>query len=256
MEDYVQKVAHSNPEVADRAVSTIHSKLSAKLARIEDVLLVQSGVFCGHLLHWINERQSQAEAALLAASLKMLKLSAEKAAGRRALQEFGGIEFLSAYHRHAPTPLQDLISEVLNLLVTAVDPDSPKADSASSLSYTEYFQPRTLISDPVPTKLYTSSMPKPDLEAHPKVDEHCEYPPVLLSESDEKVLFELTVSIKFGDEEQAIGALEETRRRVIEDFPVDCLLQRGDLVRAVAGLSAKLSEKQVILVGRKVHTCP
>lgn len=257
MEDYVLKVAHSNPEVADRAVSTIHSKLTAKLVRMEDILQVQSGVFCGHLLHWINERQTQAEAALLAASLKMLKLGAESGTGRRALQEFGGIEFLSAYHRHAPAPLQDLISEVLTLLVSSVDRDSPTRSDLSSpgqSTYTDYastFEPRIAISDSGTTKLYTAKATRLDLEAHPRVDEHCEYPPVLLSESDEKVLFDLTVSVKFGDEEQAIGALEETKRRICEDFPADCLLQRGDLVKAVAGLAAKSSEKQVLLVGEK-----
>jgi len=257
MEDYIQKVAHSNPEVADRAVSTLHSKLTAKLVRMEDILQVQGGVFCGHLLHWINERQTQAEAALLGASLKMLKLGAESSAGRRALREFGGIEFLSAYHRHAPAPLQDLISEVLNLLVSAVDRDSPTRTDSSNIGqspctdYASTFEPRIAISDPGSTKLYTSTAARLDLEAHPRVDEHCEFPPVLLSESDEKVLFDLTVSVKFGDEEQAIGALEETKRRICEDFPADCLLQRGDLVKAVAGLAAKSSEKQVLLVGEK-----
>ena len=248
MEEYVVKVAHSNPEVADRAVSTIHSKLTAKLTRIEDALLIQGGVFCGHLLHWINERQTQADVSLLAASLKMLKLTAETRPGRHALAEFGGVEFLSAYHRHAPEPLRDLISETLNLLITNKDQD--EEHTVTTRSYQDYgstFEPRTALAEPSTTKLYV----KVDMEAHPKVDEHCEFPPVLLIESDEKLLFDLTVSVKFGDEEQAIGALEEIKRRVFSDFPVDCLLQRTDLVKAVTGLASKSSEKQVILVGEK-----
>jgi hypothetical protein len=76
MEDLVNKVGHRLPEVSDRAVKAIWSKVNCRLAQIEDFLQIDSGMVCGMLLHWINERQNEVEIPTLMNGLALVKLAA------------------------------------------------------------------------------------------------------------------------------------------------------------------------------------
>ena len=56
LEDLVQKLAHSLPEVRDRALRTIASKLDKELVSTTQLCDVTG--FVHLLLHWVNERQA------------------------------------------------------------------------------------------------------------------------------------------------------------------------------------------------------
>ena len=61
MEELIRKIGHKIPEVSDRAINTIHSKLQNKISSIQDFLAIQNGIIAGALLYWINERQTSAD---------------------------------------------------------------------------------------------------------------------------------------------------------------------------------------------------
>ena len=69
MDDLVQKIGHKLPEISDRAVKTIHSKLNSRLSTIDEFMSVDNGMMCGLLLHWINNRQTEVEIPVLLSGL-------------------------------------------------------------------------------------------------------------------------------------------------------------------------------------------
>ncbi len=55
IEQLVTKLAHEHPEIKDRAIATLYSKLSKDLICCDD--LTDCAGFIQLLLHWINDRQ-------------------------------------------------------------------------------------------------------------------------------------------------------------------------------------------------------
>ena len=187
MEDLVKKIGHRIGEVSDRAVRSLHSKLNTGLCNVDDVLEVENGAVAALLLHWINERQSQADVQALNAALKMLLDISKTSRGCGLLQGLQAVEFLNAYYKYVPSTLQMTVTSILNSLISP----SVQAEVQSKEDYIpinlEYLEKSKL-------------PPKPEENS----DKPCEFPPVLLCESDEKLLFDATVTLKFGSSEEIL----------------------------------------------------
>ena len=66
--------------------------------------------------------------------------------------------------------------------------------------------------------------------------EPCEIPFVTLTEDDEKKLFDLGVSLKFGDFRNVMLAVHTLLDTVLDDYPIEVLLQRSDILKALLDL--------------------
>ena len=66
--------------------------------------------------------------------------------------------------------------------------------------------------------------------------EPCELPFMQLSEEDEKRLFDLSVQLKFGDFRTVMVAVHQLIDSVIQDYPIEVLLQRTDILKALLDL--------------------
>ena len=66
--------------------------------------------------------------------------------------------------------------------------------------------------------------------------EPCELPFVWLTEDDEKKLFDLSVQLKFGDFRTVMIAIHTLLDTVIQDFPIEVLLQRSDIFKSLLDL--------------------
>jgi hypothetical protein len=65
--------------------------------------------------------------------------------------------------------------------------------------------------------------------------EPCELPFVHLSEQDEKRIFDISVQLKFGDFRTVLQASQQLES-ILQDFPVEVLLQRTDIIKALLDL--------------------
>jgi len=65
--------------------------------------------------------------------------------------------------------------------------------------------------------------------------EPCELPFVHLSEQDEKRIFDVSVQLKFGDFRTVLQACLQFES-ILQDFPVEVLLQRTDIIKALLDL--------------------
>ena len=61
-------------------------------------------------------------------------------------------------------------------------------------------------------------------------------PFVALTEEDEKKLFDLSVQLKFGDFRTVLSAVHCLMDTVIQDYPIEVLLQRSDVFKALLDL--------------------
>lgn len=66
--------------------------------------------------------------------------------------------------------------------------------------------------------------------------EPCELPFVQLTEEDEKKLFDLSVQLKFGDFRTVMHAVHTLVDTVLPDYPIEVLLQRSDIFKALLDL--------------------
>lgn len=66
--------------------------------------------------------------------------------------------------------------------------------------------------------------------------EPCELPFVKLIEEDEKKLFDLSVQLKFGDFRTVMRAIHTLMDTVLQDYPIEVLLQRSDIFKALLDL--------------------
>ena len=232
MEDLVKKIGHRIGEVSDRAVRSLHSKLNTGLCNVDDVLEVENGAVAALLLHWINERQSQADVQALNAALKMLLDISKTSRGCGLLQGLQAVEFLNAYYKYVPSTLQMTVTSILNSLISP----SVQAEVQSKEDYIpinlEYLEKSKL-------------PPKPEENS----DKPCEFPPVLLCESDEKLLFDATVTLKFGSSEEILQICSDLNSRILKDFPAEIILQHGDLIRSLVGLVQASTSKKLPTVG-------
>ena len=76
----------------------------------------------------------------------------------------------------------------------------------------------------------TISAIKPESASVPS--ESCEFPFVNLTEAEEKTLFDANVVIRYGDPAAVINMCEQLEL-MLDDFPVECLLQRTDLIKSL-----------------------
>lgn len=278
MEDLVRKIGHRLPEISDRAVNTLYSKLTHKLIQLQDLLFVDNAAACGLLLYWINERQTSADHNTIAACLKLLLECAKNATGHRALSDLGGVEFLNGYLKHCPDSLKGVVAKIIEALVSPDFEPIPRFIPSAEESYETYnTEPMNASltqntqyskyskSDTLNLKDITLSS-KPDrcysdifnmcqtAESLPRtaksketlsrnledvkytIIQHSEFPPVMLSESDEKILFDLCVMLKFGSYEDTYASLNMLQNRVFADFPIDTLLQRTDVIKSLGNL--------------------
>jgi len=63
--------------------------------------------------------------------------------------------------------------------------------------------------------------------------EHCELPFVVLQESEEQKLFDLTVNLKFGDKPKIQKVTRNLESFILEDYPTEVFLQRLDLLEGL-----------------------
>lgn len=66
--------------------------------------------------------------------------------------------------------------------------------------------------------------------------EPCELPFIFLSEQDEKMLFDLSVSLKFGNAQTVFKSCSVLQTRYMQDFPPEVFLQRTDIVKTLLDL--------------------
>lgn len=66
--------------------------------------------------------------------------------------------------------------------------------------------------------------------------EECELPLIQLSEQDEKILFDLSVSLKFGNPETIVRSCQMLQTKILHDFPPEVFLQRTDIVKSLLDL--------------------
>ena len=59
---------------------------------------------------------------------------------------------------------------------------------------------------------------------------HCELPVVFVNESDEKLLFDITVQIRYGDYPSLEGTCSFLLNKLFLEFPPQLFLQRSDLL--------------------------
>lgn len=251
MEELIKKLAKPIAEISDRAVLTINSKLSNRVTTIEELLEIENSIIAGLVLHWINERQTHANINTLHAALKILQDIALVPKGHYSLVTLGCIEFLNSYYNHVPTSLQTVVSGILNSLVTP------------SFKPIERQVPIFSSEPEIPTNIYPSSelptfiKPKQHSKIHIddsqpiSIQEHCEYPPVLLCDSDEKLLFDICVLIKFGNTEEMIESCNDVQYSILLNYPVDSLLQRPDIIRSVVSLANAALSKGAFEVTHK-----
>ena len=95
--ELVQKLAHDLPEVRDRALRSISSKLETGL--LEPVeLCVEIPGSMQLILHWINERQHEAQVELVVRALDVLAFCAKAGSGcLDAVLQAGALSFLEDF---------------------------------------------------------------------------------------------------------------------------------------------------------------
>ena len=83
-------------------------------------------------------------------------------------------------------------------------------------------------------ELHTAHMEM--LHKQQTLKESCELPFVHLVEEDEKKLFDLSVQLKFGDFRTVLLAIQTLLDTVLQDYPVEVLLQRSDILKSLLDL--------------------
>ena len=66
--------------------------------------------------------------------------------------------------------------------------------------------------------------------------EECELPLVILSDEDEKHLFDLSVALKFGNPQTIMQSCQKLQYQYFNDFPPEVFLQRMDTLKALLDL--------------------
>ena len=69
-----------------------------------------------------------------------------------------------------------------------------------------------------------------------QLKEVCELPYVMLSDEDEKVLFDMSVQLKFGDFKNILASSHKLMHQAFYDYPLEVFLQRTDILRALIDL--------------------
>lgn len=233
MEELIKKIGHRIGEVSDRAVRSLYSKISNGLCTIDEIMEIESGTVAALLLHWINERQTQAEVQTLNSALKMLLEISQTVKGCGLLIDLQAVEFLNSYYKYVPSTLQMTVTSILNCLISPNFKPVPR-DEEDIIPKPRGFEYQAI-----------KKLPKPSEE---NSDKPCEYPPVLLCESDEKLFFDATVTLKFGATEEIVQTCSELISRLLKDFPCEVFLQHGDLLRTLLNLVKVSSQKQVFEV--------
>lgn len=93
-----------------------------------------------------------------------------------------------------------------------------------------------------PAPSISQSMMKPEhnymetMHKQYQLKELCEIPYVMLCDEDEKILFDLSVMLKFGDFKNILNATQRIQNQTLYDYPIEVLLQRTDILRALIDL--------------------
>ena len=66
--------------------------------------------------------------------------------------------------------------------------------------------------------------------------EICEIPYVMLCDEDEKILFDISVQLKFGDFKNILNATQKLQYQILFDYPIEVFLQRTDILRGLIDL--------------------
>lgn len=164
-----------------------------------------------------------------------LKLSLElsqNSTGHCLFTDLQAVEFFNSYYKYVPTTLQNIVSTILNSLI--------------SPSFTPIHRPEA---DIIPSGPVFDKIPQPKLSLpcnDETIRDPCEFPFALLCETDEKILFDLCVTLKFGNPEEIFKACEELKTRVFKDFPCEVILQHSDLIKSLVGLVKISNQKNLI----------
>eukprot|EP01022_Parablepharisma_sp_SALTPOND_P015390 TRINITY_DN2169_c0_g1_i1.p2 TRINITY_DN2169_c0_g1~~TRINITY_DN2169_c0_g1_i1.p2 ORF type:complete len:707 (-),score=74.22 TRINITY_DN2169_c0_g1_i1:4568-6688(-) len=204
---------HPLHEIRERAMKSLSLKLQGRLIPPSE-LVAKYPHAVGLILMWINEQQKTASPESLSSAIQILKAFAEDEEGRQVECKYGSVEFFSEYRKFAPSflakDLDMLISSLLKTRRHMVIPEPPVQTSAQ----------------PVPPAIKKESPPTE------RSKEPCEFPMITLSEAEEKVIFDTNVVIRYGDANAAVKACEQLGA-ILEDFPVECFLQRSDLLKTL-----------------------
>lgn len=234
MEDLVKKIGHRIGEVSDRAIRSVYSKITANLFTIPELLQIENGAIGNLLLHWINERQTQADIQTLNSALKLILEISLTTDGHNLLTSIQAVEYFNSYYKYVPTSLQSSVTSILNALISPSFTPTPHSQ--------EDIIPMQTILDHIPK--IKGKLPEPipeETSASPS-----EFPPVLLCESDEKILFDLAVTLKFANAEEIIQSCSEFNSRILKDFPCETLLQHSDVIRSLVALIRMSSQKNAV----------
>ncbi len=211
--------------------------------------LAQLDGFPNIILQWINERQQQ-RPDLVVAAIKIVAICSR--AFRIPFQEAGAVEFLTSFREtpHCPDNAKPIIDEALSYLLLAegesvsqnlqlanvhvstlasdtlgLSTIAPQASSGAPGPFS-HTGPDTMLDQT--TVNNTQQFGLETIEEKPKVDDH-----VYLVESDNALLFEHSVQIKFGDIKVISSALQDLQVGPIMDFPPAVFLQRPAVLEAL-----------------------
>jgi hypothetical protein len=171
--------------------------------------------------------------------LKILLQCAQEPAGNTALLQCSAKEFLAAFNKHAPASLKPVVEQILRLLV------SPQQETPKEEKFYTKLESRVTL-QPRPDKVF--ALPVEDTISI--LEEACEFPPLFLCEADEKRLFELGVSLKFGEPCVVKEACEDFEGALLKDYPIEAFLQRTDVLRALVGVAGKATDVRVLGVAK------
>jgi len=199
-------------------------KLQGKLISIID-LAAKYPQIIGSILIWINEHQKAASPEALTNAIQILRAFSEDEEGRQLECRYGCVEFFSEYRKFAPQFITgDIEALIKALLKTRRNMVIPEPQSIPSSVPVERSAKETI---PTLSEKPLTINKKEEVKV---VDENCEFPIISLTEAEEKVIFDINVVIRYGDPSAIIKACEDLKG-IIEDFPIECLLQRSDLLK-------------------------
>ena len=252
------KLGSGIPEVRDRALRSLSSKLEGGLLPLE----VAAGVrgLPQRVLHWINDRQAAAPPELVRLALRLLATLARSPAAALGLREAGCAPFLQAFRPNAGALRREVDEALAALLVHPVEAPRPAAgqwkhglplEGASALGGPSSAPPPVRAPAPLaPARTPPSaamSPARPCANASPGAELAAGAAPCAaaalgaLAEADLQQLLDLGVRLKFGDGETLRAACVDLCDLAC-DVPPATLLAHGPLVdglrRALQGCGA------------------
>ncbi len=140
--------------------------------------------------------------------------------------KYGCVEFFSEYRKHCPA----FLAKPIDALITALLKTRRYVNVPAGTGTGTKSEPAGRA--PEKSSVSATTRQKEEPASATPAEEGCEFPFVELSETEEKMLFDANVVIRYGDAGAAINMCEQLDM-MLEDYPVECLLQRSDLIKSL-----------------------